>query len=121
MGCINKLDLCVPQGATWAYLLTIYEDDGDTLRDISADTFRMQVRSGVSSSKVLLELTTGDGLTVIDGPGGVLRLSIDPEQTTALFISDDALYAVYDLELVSGATVYKVCAGGFTVVREVTR
>lgn len=113
----GRYDIIVEQGATWTRTITV-TDDG-TPRDLSGYTIRMQVRSKHSSETVLLEMTTGNGITITDAAGGVFVVQLTAEQTGALPRVNGYRY---DLELEDGAgVVTRLLEGRFTVSPEVTR
>lgn len=111
----GQLDLVIEQGATFTLSL-FYQDDTGAAVDITGRTARMQLRSAITSADVVLALTTENGRISIDGPRGLIALSISAADTAGL--SGDG---VYDLELVNGAVVERVLQGAYTVSPEVTR
>lgn len=111
----GQLDLVIEQGATFT-LSMFYQDDTGAAVDITGRTARMQLRSAVTSADVALSLTTENGRIAIDGPRGLIALSIAATDTAGLSGS-----GVYDLELVNGALVERVLQGTYTVSPEVTR
>ena len=104
------------QGATLERVIT-YTDPDEVIIDLSDYTAMMQVRPTAASATVILELSTGSGIT-IDGPAGTLTLLVDADDMAAL---TPATY-VYDLEITSpGSIVTRLIEGKFTVKAEVTR
>jgi tRNA threonylcarbamoyladenosine modification (KEOPS) complex Pcc1 subunit len=77
----------------------------------------MQVRETVESSSTLLSLTTENSRIALGGTAGTITLTVTAADTAAVV----AGHYVYDLELVSGSTVYRLVQGCFTVDAEVTR
>jgi hypothetical protein len=101
----------IEQGATWQTALTLRDTD------LTGYTARMQIRATIDSDTVLVELTTGDGIT-IDGPAGQIALLLTNEQTAALDWTD----GVYDLELTDpDGNVTRLLKGPVEVDPEVTR
>jgi hypothetical protein len=81
-------------------------------------TARMQVRSKIDSTTVIVELTTENGYIVIDNTIKTITLNIPASITAAFTFST----AVYSLEIVSGGgKVTPFCEGTITLVKEVTR
>ena len=105
------------QGATFDRTLTWKDNNGNPV-DLTGYTARMQVRSVVDSSVVLLSLTTANSRIVLGGVAGTVQLTVDP---TVMAAVAGGQY-VYDLELVSaGGSVSRLVMGTFTVRDEVTR
>jgi len=80
---------------------------------------RMQVRSTVDSSTVILELTTENGGIELGDTDGSIYLYVDDTITAQL---EEGIY-VYDIELVAPSSdlyVYKLLQGNFAVRSEVT-
>lgn len=85
--------------------------------DLSGWSGRLQVRSSVDSSLVLLEATTDNGRLVFGGNTGQFSLQVDSADTN---ITPD-LY-VYDLEFTSPSGIPETkMRGTFTVEPQVTR
>lgn len=78
---------------------------------------RMQLRPSLTSSTVLAEYTTGNGLIVLETSLSTITISI-PAITTAGY---NFSTAVYSLELVGGTQVFQLITGTITLVQEVTR
>jgi hypothetical protein len=109
-------DIVCDQGATFQRVFT-WQDSTGVPVNISGYTARMQVRATVSSSTILLSFTTENGgLTLGDAAG-----TITATATAATTAGVAAGCYVYDLELINGATVYRLVQGQFTVDGEVTR
>lgn len=101
----------IEQGATWKPVLTLRDTD------LTGYTARMQIRADIDAADVLVELTTGDGIT-INGPAGQITLLLDDTQTAALDWCD----GVYDLELIDpDGNVMRLLKGPVEVDPEVTR
>lgn len=104
------------QGATFSRVITFQGSDGVAV-NLSGYTARMQVRADHESAVVLLSLTTENGGIALGGAAGTVTLTATATQTAALAAGE----AVYDLELVNGATVIRLIQGCFVVDPEVTR
>ena len=113
-----KLKLKIIQGATFRKALVWLAPDKTTPIDLTGCTARMQVRSEIESTTVLLELTTENGCIVIDGPAGKLTLHLSPAATAAIAWES----GVWDLEVVHpSGDVTRLVQGSISVSREVTR
>ena len=91
--------------------------------NISNTLIRMQVRTTVDSSTVLLNLTLANGKFVItSAANGLFNLKLSPIDTSVITIKGDSLDCVYDLELEdSTGNVTRAFEGIFTINKEVTR
>jgi len=84
---------------------------------LSGYTARMQIRSSLTSTAVIQELTTANSGIAIDTTYSTITLLLTAAQTAALTFTT----AVYSLELVSGVEVIPFCTGTLTLVQEITR
>jgi hypothetical protein len=80
-------------------------------------TARMQIREKLTSTAILQELTTENGMIVITDLAKTIVLQI-PAATTAAYTFKAG---VYSLELISGTTVIPFTHGNITLDKEVTR
>lgn len=80
-------------------------------------TARMQIRSKVSSTTTIDELTTVDGGIVIDDTLKTITINIDAITTAAYTFKT----AVYSLEAVNGSEVTLLVYGNVTLDTEITR
>lgn len=80
-------------------------------------TARMQVRSKLTSTETLLELTTANSMIQINDVNKTITISI-PAATTELL---NFKSAVYSLELVDGSVVTPFIYGNITLDTEITR
>lgn len=105
-----------------AYGFTAYSGGGiveyNTPVDLATTTARLQVRSKVEDTEVLLDLTTENGGITIDNVNKTITIEITPTVTAALNFST---HAVYSLELVANGIVTPFIMGTMTLVKEVTR
>ena len=105
------------QGATLQRSIT-WSDSARNPYNLTGYTARMQVRSTVSSSTIIIELTTENGRISLGTGEWNVNLTIASAATAAL---TPGLY-VYDLEIVSGSgVVTRLIEGNFKVKAEVTR
>lgn len=106
----------IQQGATFERVLTVTESDGSIL-DLTGYTARMQIRPEVDSEVVYANLTTENGLIVVDSVAGTISLTINASTTSAM-----TREGVYDLEIISsGGKIYKLLKGIVRIDHEVTR
>jgi hypothetical protein len=89
----------------------------NTPRSLSGVTARMQIRSTLTDSVVIDELTTENGKLVIDDALKTITILVSAT-ATALY---DFSSAVYSLELIDGAEVIPFVYGTLTLVKEITR
>lgn len=113
----NSFDLSIQQGATLSLVAT-WKDSNGTPVNLSGYTARMQVRETYDAGNTKLSLTTENGGISLGGTAGTITISAAATATAALAAP---FTGVYDLELVSGATVTRLLQGIATVSPEVTR
>lgn len=104
------------QGATFQRVITWKDKDGN-LTNLSGYTAAMQVRASRCAPNVISTLTSANAKIALGGALGTITLTLTATETAALPIGE----FVYDLELTTGSTVYRLLAGTFTVSGEVTR
>jgi tRNA threonylcarbamoyladenosine modification (KEOPS) complex Pcc1 subunit len=109
-------DMVCEQGATFSRVFT-WADENEVPVDLTGYTARMHVRTAVGTATTTIELTTANSRITLGGAAGTITLQLTATDTAALA----AKRYVYDLELVSGATVTRLLQGAFTVSPEVTR
>lgn len=86
-------------------------------KSLAGITARMQIRAKVSSTEIILELTTENGMLIVDDITKEIKINI-PATTTELL---DFKSAVYSMELVEGTTVIPFLTGSVILETEVTR
>lgn len=111
----GKYNMVCPQGSTFIKQLT-YAIDGVPV-NLTGYTAKMQVRESHASPVVIVDLTTENSGITLGGSLGTITLTISAAVTEALVSKE----YVYDLELISGANVYRLVEGKFLVTPEVTR
>jgi hypothetical protein len=123
----GKYSFTIEQGSTFQLELQ-YKDANNDPINLSNYGGRMQIRSSVSDSTVLLQLSSsknadGTGLDFSGSNGttpvasGSIGIYISAVSSSALTFSE----AVYDLEIFSGSYVTRVLEGKVRLSREVTR
>lgn len=107
----------IEQGASWSLSLT-YKDADNQAVDLAGYSAKLQVRSFVGSSEVLLERSTQAGTITLGGVLGTISVEASAAETAALTPG----LAVYDLELYSPIdTTIRLLQGDVTISPEVTR
>jgi hypothetical protein len=86
-------------------------------KSLSGMTARMQIRPKVSSTEVLLELTTENGMIALNDANKNIIINIPAATTEALSFKS----AVYSMEMVEGSTVTPFITGSITLDSEITR
>jgi hypothetical protein len=109
-------DMVCEQGATFLRQFT-WTDENEVPVNLTGFTARMHIRTTVAAASTTLELTTANGRITLNPSQGTITLQLTATETAALA----AKRYVYDLELVSGASVTRLLQGAFTVSPEVTR
>jgi hypothetical protein len=109
-------DIVCDQGATFTRVFT-WEDSTGVPVNLTGYTARMQVRDTITAASTLFSFTTENGGISLGGTAGTITVTASATTTAAVA----AGCYVYDLELISGATVYRLVQGQFTVDGEVTR
>lgn len=112
----------IEQGATYLSPLMTWKTQSGNPIDLTGWKARMQVRSSISASSVLLSLTTENGGIELGDELGTIRLVLSAEQTAAITWSE----GVYDLELINpdatnGDFVKRFLSGKVNVSKGVTR
>lgn len=111
----GKYDLTIEQGATLAQVFT-YKDPNGTAINLTGYAARCQVRRAIGSTSTLLDLTTENGGITLGGVAGTVTLNATATATALLSGN-----GVYDIELVSGANVYRLVEGTVFIKPNVTR
>ena len=93
-------DIKIEQGTTLTKQF-IYKDSSGIPMNLTGYTARMQIRSSVSSARILLELTTENNKLVLGGSSGQIQMIFSEADTSVL-----SRGGVYDLELVQGPADY---------------
>lgn len=110
----GKYNITAYQGAT--YDLNLTWSTGGTPTNLTNYTAAMQVRTAANAPTTILSLTNGSGIT-LGGTAGTIDVTIG---ATTMGSATPGQY-VYDLELNSGGTVYRLLQGTFQIQAEVTR
>ena len=108
------LNQVIDQGATYSKQITVYENDGTTIQNLTAYTATSQLRRNYTSTAYTTILAT------IQTPAtnGIIVISLTAVQTAAL---KSGRY-VYDLQITAAdSTVIRVIEGVITIRPEVTK
>ena len=111
----NEWNPTIQQGALFEWSVTL-ENPDNTAMDLTGYTVRGQLRRTFDSTTIDLDLTTATHISITNAAGGIISLTVDAATTATLSGSYK-----FDIELVSGASVYRILQGTMTVSREVTR
>ena len=110
----GKYNMICSQGATFSKRLT-WIINGVPV-DLTGYTAEMQAREKYSSINAIFTLSTSDGSITLDDEGNI-DILIDASDTEDIVAKE----YVYDLELNSGAEIYRIIEGKFIVTPEVTK
>lgn len=114
---VGQFDITILQGATFNPVITWKNKSTGVPVDLTGYSARLQVRKSASDSNKLLDLTSGDGIT-LGGSAGTITILVSATDTAAL----PAGAYKYDLELESGAgVVRRLLEGSATISAEVSR
>tara|TARA_R100000005_G_C4988545_1_gene196347 strand:+ start:1373 stop:1708 length:336 start_codon:yes stop_codon:yes gene_type:complete len=100
---------CV-KGSALAVVLNIQSVD-TSVANLSSWNSRMQVRSTVSDTSTIIELTNSNGRLVHNNANGTITVTLTSAETNALSSG-----GVYDLELYDSNTVLRLIQGNFNLV-----
>ena len=112
----NRYDLTIQQGATFSIVAT-WKDSAGTPVNLTGYTAAMTLRDSYTATGTVLYLSSGTGIT-LGGTAGTITILAAATATAALTAPSSG---VYDLELITGATVYRLLEGGFTITPEATK
>ena len=112
----GRYDTICDQGATYDRVV-ILRDSAAGLVDLTGFTAAMQIRTTAASTTVVKSLTTENTGITLGGVTGTIALFISATDTAAIAAGN----YVYDVNLISGATINKPLYGSFTVRAGVTR
>lgn len=104
-----RSDLVHRQASTQDFQLFFQLADGTPV-DITGKSYTLNVRKNVNHGTILATYTMGTGLTIVDGPNGVLGVVLD-DVASPLPKGD----WVFDMDETTGGLVVPVLAGSFCV------
>lgn len=108
-------NITINKGETFTRTFTWKDSNGDVI-DLTGYTARMQIREELEDTSVIVDLTTGSGIT-LGGVAGTVKIVIDATTTAAISSGS----GVYDIELVNGAEVTRFLEGSVEFNGNVTR
>lgn len=112
-----KYNLKMEQGATFLRTLSLTDDAGDIM-NLTGYVARMQVRSSVTASSTILDMSTTGNYMSLDGPTGTITINVPATVTSTL----TTINSVYDLEIESSTNVVtRLIEGSITLDLNVTR
>lgn len=109
----NYDNFVIQKGATWERVIRWQDSDGNPI-DITGYSAKLQISTDYETAPSLT-LTSGSGIT-ITGAQGKLEILATATQTNSLSTG----YYVYELELISGATVNRIMEGQLYVSPQVS-
>ena len=109
----NILNQIVDQGATYSRQITVLENDGITLQNLTDWTVTAQVRKNYTSTNY----TTINATKVEPQTSGKITMSLTAVETAGM----KAGRYVYDLEIKKSNEVRRIIEGVITIRPEVTR
>ena len=113
----TKYNINIDQGAGWELKLTWKDKNGVPI-DLTSATAKMQIRQGVSSEQVTVNMSTETGEIILNESLGGILLTLDSEKTSSLRKTS----YVYDLFITRfGVEPYKLIEGVINVSLAVTR
>jgi len=113
----TKQDVAFEQGAKFEFTIQARNPD-KTPMNLSGYSARMQVRPTVDSVDILVSATSAGGEIVINGPVGIIAVTIGSDVTTAYTWT----VGHYDLEVfTTAANVIRIAEGFTALKKEVTR
>lgn len=120
----GSYDIRIEQGATYALLLTITQNDGITPLNLTNYTGKSQLKKSYAATELPIDFD----VTIIDPVAGKLSLGMTAEKTADLAAAANLLETkpqyVYDLKITSPAPnskVSRILKGRVFVSPEVTR
>ena len=119
MAAVKEVELIVPQGTTYTYVVTFVDpDNAGAPVDLSGYSARMQARAKVADTATLYSTTSSGGHLTLGATAGTVTLVIPASVTAAWTFKR----AVFDLEVESpSGAVYRLVKGVLSVDPEVTR
>lgn len=110
MASVNNL--YIDQGTSFSASIQIFADNGDIF-DLTGFTPSGQIRKNYATNTIAANLTT----TVTNAANGQISIGLTPAQTANL----KAGRYVYDVEIISGGSIFRASEGIVVVYPSVTR
>ena len=113
MSAAPEFDFEMHQGDTKRLAVSVKDPAGAAVSLIAAESIKWWVARRVTSTTRLLEKSVGSGITVTNAAGGLLTISINPDDTKT--VSGDYYH---ELEVIDAAgDIGTVLRGTMTIVR----
>lgn len=115
-----NVNLTIYQGSTFRKTFTWKAGSGNSATPVNITdfTFFSQARDTVHSSNIILDLSLGNGIEIVNAVEGIFQIVLSAEQTSLLSFKS----AVFDLEAHAlNGDVYRILQGEILLVPEVTR
>ncbi len=112
--------LAMTRGDRRTILVTVTDVNGDPV-NLASYLIRFTAKRKVrdSDSSAVIAKSIGDGVTVTDAPGGLLSITIDPEDTSGLPSVSTTL--VWDMQVNGGGGPETIVSGTLLITPDVTR
>lgn len=118
----GRYDFTIEQGATLTRSVTWQDSTGAAI-DLTAYTISGKIKRKTSDAQALVALT----ITVTNAAAGQFTFSLTAAQTALLPVKHgldgqkELLECVYDIEAVTGSTVYRILEGVCSISPEVNK
>ena len=113
MSAAPELDFEMHQGDTKRLVVTIVDPAGAPISLVAVDSVKWWVAKKVTSTVRLIEKSVGSGIEVTNAAGGVVTISLDPDDTEAV---SGSYY--HELEVIDSAgDIGTVLRGTMTILR----
>ncbi len=117
-----QIPLSIEQGTTFTHTLTWLQPDGVTPINLTGASIKSQWRASIDDPTVLQELSTENGLILVEPTLGKIKIHL-PATLTATFTFTSG---IYDLEVYMAAVngevpVYRLAKGKIKVSKECTK
>lgn len=111
----KRYDITIEQGTQ--FQLVVLVKDGTGIRNLTGYTAKLDIKKYVSDATPAAQYSSPSSGVVVDGPNGLVTITITGTQTTAYTFKSGA----YDLKITSGGGApERILQGGVTVSPQVT-
>lgn len=118
MAAVSESNLCRVRGDTSPFRVAV--SNGTAAINITGYTFAFTVDPSpapVDSANNLFQLTTGSGITITDGPNGIIQLQLSTPQADQA----PSVY-FYDLQMTdAGGLITTILRGQYEVQQDITK
>jgi hypothetical protein len=113
----TRHDIVVQQGAIFQLPIQALNQDR-SIKDLTGYQARFQVRATTASATVLMSGTTEDGRIAVNGPSGIVTITVGADVTAPMTWTN----GVWDIEAyTTAANVIRLAEGFASLSPEVTR